>query len=149
MVNEPNANSVPDPEAAPSSADDPAIADARPAMQDYHQLKQALLWVTLAVTTVVFVSVWITYSLNIALNYLIGACVGVVYLRMLARDVERIGGQSKRLGSGRLAPFIGLIVIATQWQSLHIVPIFLGFITYKAAIIIYVVQSTLRPVSSP
>ncbi len=118
-------------------------------MQDYYQLKQTLLWVTLGITAVVSVSVWITYSLNIALNYLIGACVGVVYLGMLARDVERIGVQKKRLGSNRLAPFIGLIVIATQWQSLHIVPIFLGFITYKAAIIIYVVQSTLRPVSSP
>jgi ATP synthase protein I len=149
MVNEPNANSVPESEATPSPADDSAIAESSSAMQDYYQLKQTLLWVTLGITAVVSVSVWITYSLNIALNYLIGACVGVVYLGMLARDVERIGVQKKRLGSNRLAPFIGLIVIATQWQSLHIVPIFLGFITYKAAIIIYVVQSTLRPVSSP
>ncbi|WP_245788889.1 ATP synthase subunit I [Spirulina major] len=147
MVNEPNANSVPESETAPSPAD-PAIANSSSAMQDYYQLKQTLLWVTLGITAVVFISVWITYSLNIALNYLIGACVGVVYLGMLARDVERIGVQKKRLGSNRLAPFIGLIVIATQWQTLHIVPIFLGFITYKAAIIIYVVQSTLRPVSS-
>ncbi|MDB9495569.1 ATP synthase subunit I [Spirulina major CS-329] len=147
MVNEPNANSVPESDTAPSPAD-PAIADSSAAMQDYYQLKQTLLWVTLGITAVVFISVWITYSLNIALNYLIGACVGVVYLGMLARDVERIGVQKKRLGSNRLAPFIGLIVIATQWQTLHIVPIFLGFITYKAAIIIYVVQSTLRPVSS-
>lgn len=147
MVNEPNANSIPELDAAPSPTD-PPVSDHSSAMQDYHQLKQTLLWVTIGVTAVVFVSVWITYSLNIALNYLIGAGVGVVYLSMLARDVEKIGGQKKRLGSGRLAPFIGLIVIATQWQSLHIVPIFLGFITYKAAIIIYVVQSTLRPASS-
>lgn len=147
MVNEPNAKPIPELDAAPSPTD-PPVSDHSSAMQDYHQLKQTLLWVTIGVTAVVFVSVWITYSLNIALNYLIGACVGVVYLRMLARDVEKIGGQKKRLGSGRLAPFIGLIVIATQWQSLHIVPIFLGFITYKAAIIIYVVQSTLRPASS-
>jgi len=114
-------------------------------MSDYYQLKQSLFLITLALTGIIFISVWIAYSLNIALNYLIGACVGVVYLRMLARDVERLGGEKKRVSSSRLALFIGLIVVATQWQQLQILPIFLGFMTYKAAIIVYVVQTTLSP----
>ncbi|MEQ9549985.1 MAG: ATP synthase subunit I [Coleofasciculus sp. G3-WIS-01] len=116
-------------------------------MQEYYQLKQTLLAVTLAMTGVIFVSVWIFYSLNIALNYLIGACVGVVYLRMLAKDVERLGVQKRRPSSTRLALLIGLLVVASQWQSLRILPIFLGFLTYKAALIAYMLQSTLLPTS--
>lgn len=114
-------------------------------MSDYYQLKHSLFLITLALTGIIFISVWIAYSLNIALNYLIGACVGVVYLRMLARDVERLGNAKKRVSSSRLALFIGLIVVATQWQQLQVLPIFLGFMTYKAAIIVYVVQTTLSP----
>ncbi|NJK99443.1 MAG: ATP synthase subunit I [Spirulinaceae cyanobacterium SM2_1_0] len=116
-------------------------------MQEFYQLKQNLLLLTLVVTAVVFFSVWVAYSLSTALSYVIGACAGLVYLRMLARDVERIGVQKQRPGSGRFAIFIGLIVVATQWHDLHIVPIFLGFLTYKAAIIIYVVQTSLVPSS--
>lgn len=114
-------------------------------MEEYYQLKQSLLLVTIVITTVIFVSVWLTYSLNTALNYLLGACVGVSYLRMLAKDVERLGVSKSRLGSGRLALFVGLMIIATQWQQLKILPVFLGFITYKAAIILYVLQTTLVP----
>lgn len=114
-------------------------------MGDYYQLKRQLLVITSAITVVAFGSTWLTYSLDIALSYLIGACVGVVYLGLLAREVERLGSQKQRVGSSRLALFIGLIVLATQWQQLHIVPIFLGFITYKAAIIFYVIQTTFTP----
>jgi ATP synthase protein I len=116
-------------------------------MEEYYQLKQTLLLVTLALTGIIFVSVWIAYSLEIALNYLIGACTGMVYLRMLAKDVERLGQQKRRPSSTRLALVIGLIVVATQWQNLHILPIFLGFLTFKAAIIVYVLQTTLLPTS--
>lgn len=114
-------------------------------MQEYYQLKQNLLLVTLGMTAFIFISVWIVYSLNTALSYLLGACVGVVYLGMLAREVERIGASKKGVGSTRLALLAGVIIVATQLQQLQIVPIFLGFLTYKAAIIIYVLQTTLMP----
>ena len=114
-------------------------------MEEYYQLKQNLLLVTLVITAVIFVSVWIVYSFNTSLNYLLGACVGVVYLGMLAREVERIGAHKKGVGSTRLALLAGVIIVATQLQQLQIIPIFLGFLTYKAAIILYVLQTTLMP----
>lgn len=116
-------------------------------MQDFYHLQQRLFVYTLVMTTVIFASVWIGYDLHIAVNYLLGACVGVVYLRMLARDVERIGQGERKPVPSRLALFIGLIIVATQWNQLEIVPIFLGFLTYKAAIVVYMLQTTLLPES--
>jgi ATP synthase protein I len=110
-------------------------------MQDFYQLQQEWLVVTLLLTGIIFISVWIAYSLNIALNYLLGACTGVVYLKMLARDVERLSRQKISLSKTRFALFIGLIIVATQWQQLQIIPIFLGFLTYKAALIVYMVRT--------
>ena len=117
-------------------------------MEEYYQLKNRLLLVTLMLTVMIFGCVWWAYSLNIALNYLLGGCVGVVYLRMLAREVETLGGNKRSFGSTRLALFIALMIIATQWQQLSIMPVFLGFMTYKATIIFYVLPTTLIPAPS-
>ncbi|MDW8453831.1 MAG: ATP synthase subunit I [Oscillatoriaceae cyanobacterium SKYGB_i_bin93] len=114
-------------------------------MQEFYKLQQELFVETLALTGIIFISVWITYSLNIALNYLLGACTGVVYLRMLAKDVERLGKQKRRLSKTRFALFIGLIIVATQWKELKIIPIFLGFLTYKIALIVYMLRTALMP----
>jgi ATP synthase protein I len=110
-------------------------------MQEYYRLQQFLLQVSLVLTGIAFISVWIVYSLNIALNYLIGACTGVVYLKLLARNVEQLGRQKKRIGKTQLALFIGLIVVASQLQQLQILPIFLGFLTYKVAILVYMFRT--------
>jgi ATP synthase protein I len=115
-------------------------------MDEYYQLKQTLLLGTLALTGIAFVSVWIAYGLNTALNYAIGACAGLIYLRMLAKEVERLGKSKNRVSaSNRIALFVGLMVITTQLQQLEVLPIFLGFMTYKAAILIYAVQIALSP----
>lgn len=109
-------------------------------MQEYYELFQRLLLITLVLTGVIFISVWISYSLNIALNYLIGACTGVLYLKMLAKDVEQLGSEKTSLSKTRFALFIGLIVLSTQLHELKVLPIFLGFLTYKVTLLVYAVQ---------
>lgn len=110
------------------------------AMKEFYQLYQELLVITLVLTAVIFTAVWIAYSLNMALNYLLGACAGVLYLKMLARDVERLGTEKQQLSKTRLALLVVLILLASRWNQLQIMPIFLGFLTYKATLIIYVIR---------
>ncbi len=140
------------PEPTPAVTEDLTIRKSpenRPnaSLQDYYELQNQLLLVTLAMTAIIFMSTWWAYSLNMAMNYAIGAITGMVYLRMLARDVEKMSGSKQPLISGRLGLFVGLMILATQLNQLQIIPIFLGFLTYKAAIIVYVLRTTLLPES--
>ena len=132
-----------EPPLEPTNPDSESNQTQEDSMGEYYQLKQTLLWVTLLITGISFVLVWIFYSLNIALNYLLGASFGLVYLNMLAREVERVGHRKRRIGATRLALFVGLILVATQLQQLKIMPIFFGFMTYKAAILFYILPSSL------
>ena len=67
---------------------------------------------------------------------------------MLAKDVERLGREKQELSKTRLALLVVLILLASRLNQLHILPIFLGFLTYKATLIIYVVRLALISDSS-
>ncbi|YAI81533.1 MAG: ATP synthase subunit I [cyanobacterium endosymbiont of Rhopalodia sterrenbergii] len=118
-------------------------------MRDYYQLQRTLLLLSLSLTGIIFICVWTVYSLDTALNYLVGAFVGIVYLKLLARDVAQLGVINKRMGTRGMGLFVILIIVASQWQKMHILPAFLGFLTYKAAIIAYMLKSVLTPESEP
>ncbi len=129
----------PEPPSAKDDQDFLIDSSKQDSMEDFYKLQRQLLGTTLVFSAIVFVSTCFAYSLHIALNYLIGACTGVVYLRMLSKNVERIGTNSIRVSSGRLALVATMILVASQWNQLEIMPVFLGFLTYKAALIGYTV----------
>lgn len=108
----------------------------------YDEFRQQLLVTTLVCSVVIgFTLVWF-YSTNVVMNYAIGSLVGLVYIRMLGRGVARLGPSSRSTGSGaRLGLFAALIIVATRVDSLEILPIFFGFMTYKAALFVYAFQT--------
>jgi ATP synthase protein I len=118
-------------------------AQKEDSMKEFYQLRNNLLLGTITIAVVSFILVWWFYSLNTSLNYLLGACFSLVYVNMLAREVERVGTFKKKIGATRLAIFMGLIIVATQRQQLQVIPVFLGFMTYKACILFYILPSSL------
>ncbi|MEO0377369.1 MAG: ATP synthase subunit I [Cyanobacteria bacterium P01_A01_bin.17] len=114
-------------------------------MGEFYQLKQELLVTTLILTVLFIGPVWWVYSLNIAFNFLVGALTGVVYMGLLARNVERLGTEQGSVGKSQLAVFVGVIIVASQWDNLQVLPVFLGFLTYKAAIIVYTLRTVFKP----
>ncbi|MDJ1185699.1 ATP synthase subunit I [Roseofilum casamattae] len=112
-------------------------------MEEYYQLQHELYLWTLGMSVVAFGSVWYFYSLETALSYAVGSCVGIVYLRLLAKKVEGLGRKKQRLSQAGLAVFIGVMILAIEWEQLEIVPVFLGFLTYKVSIIAYMLRTTL------
>lgn len=123
-----------------------SVQNSDAGLDEYNSLKLMLFAITIGLSGIIFSIAWAAWSLSTALNYLLGACVGVVYLRMLARGIDRLGKQGSRLGYSRFVLFIVLIVVAARAEPLHILPAFLGFMTYKAAILVYAIRD-LVPVS--
>lgn len=109
-------------------------------MEDYNRLKSRLLMLTIAAGIIIGLVVWMVYGWNIALSYALGALVGTVYFRMLTKGVDQLGGESNRLSFSRLGLFILLIAIAAKSDQLHILPAFLGFMTYKVAVLAILTQ---------
>ena len=127
------------------SADYPDETDN---MADFFELRKTLFILISVLSLVIFFAVWPAFGLNIALNYLLGAVVGLIYVRMLAKDVETMGADTNQLlGKVRLLLFVAVAAIASKLDSLEVLPIFLGFLTYKIALVLYTLREFIRPSS--
>jgi ATP synthase protein I len=112
-------------------------------MGEFYQLRNNLLIGTIIVALVGSILAWWLFSWQTSLNYLLGTGFGLIYLNMLAKAVERVGEKKKGVGLTRLAMFVGLMIVAIKIQALELIPIFLGFITYKVTILFYVLPLNL------
>lgn len=111
---------------------------------EYDRLKLWLVRVTLLLSWGTFALCWWVYGLNVAVSYLLGAMVGLIYLRLLARSVGNLGVAGRTpFVSSRLLLVVALFILVVRWPSLQLLPAILGFLTYKLTILLYTIQTTL------
>ncbi len=120
---------------------------SNPSLPDLSEYERLQLWLvrgTLLLSWGTFALCWWAYNLNVAVSYLLGAMVGLIYLRLLARSVGNIGraGRTPFLSS-RLLLVVALFILVVRWPSLSLLPAILGFLTYKLTILLYTIQTLL------
>ena len=111
-------------------------------MDSYVRLQFRLLTATVLVSLIAFAFAAICFDLHVAISLLVGSFAGLLYLRLLARSVGRLSGESRQIGKFQLLVPTLLIVAATKFPQLDLLPAFLGFLLYKPALILQAVLDT-------
>lgn len=112
----------------------------------YDELKKELYSWAVGLTAACFTATFVFYGRDVAASYGIGALGGLLYLRLLNRSMDGLGagGMGAALGSNRLLiPLIltlgynryNLLLAEDTGLTLQLLPILVGFFTYKGAVI--------------
>ncbi|NJN19921.1 MAG: ATP synthase subunit I [Leptolyngbya sp. RL_3_1] len=104
-------------------------------MEEYYRFQNQLLVVTVAISAFICMGVCLKFSLPTALSYGIGACAGLIYLGMLARNVAQIGIESRDSSGGRLALVAVIFLVSLKLDQIEFLPVFFGFLTHKLALV--------------
>ena len=111
-------------------------------MDDYVRLQQRLMMATLAVSAAAVPLSWIFFGGSAAASLLLGACCGLLYLRLLARSVARLGKGSRSVGRFQLLVPVLLVIAALRIPAIELLPALAGFVLYKPALLL---QAVLAP----
>ncbi|QVV67547.1 ATP synthase [Synechococcus sp. LA31] len=105
---------------------------------DYLRLQQRLLLATLIVSAIAVLITAVVFDLHIASSLLVGAMAGLLYLRLLARSVGKLGNGAKKVGKTQLLVPVVLVLASARLPQLELLPALLGFLLYKPALILQV-----------
>ena len=111
-------------------------------MDDYARLQRRLLLATLMVSVVVSLLTLLFFGGATASSLLLGASCGLLYLRLLARSVARVGPDSRSVGRFQVLVPALLVVVSARIPAIEILPALAGFVLYKPALLL---QAFLAP----
>lgn len=143
---------------ANKSREDPAISAAQ-SKQQYIQLKQRLQLITLGLGGLGTVSAYMSYSPEVAASFGAGLLGSLAYIRMLGNSVDSYGVKGVQgtvrgaLGQPRLLVPVVLVMMYNRWNGilvpdfgfvhLDLIPMLVGFFTYKIATFVQAMQDVL------
>ena len=114
-------------------ASPPAISSG---MEYYERLQRRLLLATAVAIAAAVPITGLLFDGSTALSLLLGGAAGLLYPRLLARSVSRLGGDRRSVGKIQLLVPVVLVLAASRIPALQILPALVGFLLYKPALIV-------------
>lgn len=104
---------------------------------DHFQRLQRRLIVATVVAAVLAVpaTAWF-FGVSAAFSLMVGSLAGLLYLKLLARSVSRLGVATKSVGKAQLLVPLLLVIAATRLPHLQVIPALVGFLLYKPALLV-------------
>ncbi|GAV60163.1 hypothetical protein CFOL_v3_03694 [Cephalotus follicularis] len=136
---------------------DPEVLAAQ-SREQYFKLKNKLQLLTLGIGGVGLVSAYVSYTPEIAASFGAGFLGSLVYLRMLGSSMDSMAGGARGLikgaiGQPRLLVPVVLVMIYNRWNGilvpeygcmqLQLIPMLVGFFTYKVATFTQAIEEAL------
>jgi len=120
----------------PSIDPDSSQTSSVDSVNEYVTLQRSIFRMTFVLTafTVVFAIIFVDF--NAAISLLLGACSGIIYLRLLAKNIGSLGKSSSSVSKVQLLVPVLLVLVVTKLPELQLMPALVGFLLYKPSLII-------------
>ena len=102
---------------------------------EYVQLQQRIFRVILIVSAFSVAISAFFFGFETAGSIFVGACFGALYLRLLARNVGKIGDGTRTFGKIQLIVPVLLVLGVSRTPQLELLPALIGFLLYKPSLI--------------
>ncbi|KAL8197716.1 hypothetical protein R6Q57_024250 [Mikania cordata] len=144
------------------SKGDPKVLAAK-SREQYIKLKNKMQILTLAIGGVGLVSAYVSYTPEIATSYGVGLVGSLVYMRMLGNSIDGMADGARGVIKGaiaqpRLLVPVALVMIYNRWNgmvvpeyglmNLELIPMLVGFFTYKIATFTQAIEEAITVVSN-
>ncbi|XP_068665769.1 protein CONSERVED ONLY IN THE GREEN LINEAGE 160, chloroplastic [Aristolochia californica] len=141
---------------------DPKVLAAQ-SREQYLKLKKKLQLLTLGIGGVGVLSAYVSYSPEIAASFGAGLLGSLVYIRMLGNSVDYMANGARGFAKGaagqpRLLVPVVLVMVYNRWNGilvpdygfmhLDLIPMLVGFFTYKIATFAQAVEVALTPLTA-
>ncbi|KAL0906838.1 hypothetical protein M5K25_025364 [Dendrobium thyrsiflorum] len=139
------------------SRGDPRVLAAQ-SSEDYVKLKKNLQVLTLGIGGIGVISAYVSYSPEIAASFGAGLIGSLIYIRMLGNTIDSMAAGAKGLvkgavGQPRLLVPVAIVMIYNRWNEilvpdhgfmhLELIPMLVGFFTYKVATLVQAIQDSI------
>jgi len=114
---------------------------------EYVQLQQRIFQIALLLTALAVTVTAAFFDFQAAISLLVGAISGILYLRLLARNIGNLGKGTKSVGKIQLIVPVFLVLAGAKISQLELLPALLGFLIYKPSLIFQVLLASRSRVS--
>ncbi|KAL1815271.1 hypothetical protein ACET3Z_017845 [Daucus carota] len=136
---------------------DPEVLAAQ-SREQYYKLKNKMQLLTLGIGGIGLISAYVSYTPEIAASYGVGFLGSLAYIRMLGNSVDSMADGARgivkgAIGQPRLLVPVVLVMIFNRWNGilvpeygimqLELIPILVGFFTYKIATFTQAIEEAL------
>ncbi|KAG8386808.1 hypothetical protein BUALT_Bualt03G0187300 [Buddleja alternifolia] len=140
---------------------DPEVLAAQ-SREQYNKLKNKLQLLTLGIGGVGIVSAYLSYSPEIAASYGAGLLGSLAYMRMLGNSIDGLADGARgvikgAIGQPRLMVPVVLVMLYNRWNGilvpeyglmqLELIPMLVGFFTYKIATFTQAIEEAINTVA--
>ena len=103
---------------------------------EYLLLQRQIYLATLSLSLLAVLLASLFLGMQFAISLLIGALSGILYLRLLARSISKLGKTSNSLSKFQLIVPVLLVLVAAKQPQIELLPALLGFLLYKPSLIL-------------
>ena len=126
----------------------PSDESASDSLEEYVQLQRRIFRAAFFVTAFAVAITAFFFDFQVSNSLLVGALSGLLYLRLLARSIGKLGTNTKSVSKIQLLVPVVLVLAVSKLSQLELLPALLGFLLYKPSLIFQILLESRSRASS-